>query len=121
MSHPSKVKGSAFERECVDSAVAQGLTAKRAWGSNGLSLGYAEEVDVLCEGYRLQMKRRRKLGKLYTPSDDVDAQVLREDRGETFVVMKWSHYLTLLKAIKDGRTEISTPICGEGTQTNPQV
>lgn len=105
MSHPSKVKGSAFERECVDQALGCGLTAKRSWGSNGQSLGFHEEVDVLIETEKGQCKRRNRLGKLFTPSEHVDVQILRADHEKAFVVMTLTHYLELLRRIKDGRDQ----------------
>jgi Holliday junction resolvase len=45
--HPSKRKGGAFERDLVHDAEAVGLTAERAFMSNGRALGCAETVDVL--------------------------------------------------------------------------
>jgi Holliday junction resolvase len=40
MTHTSKRKGNAYERELVNQAIAAGLTSKRAYASNGLSLGH---------------------------------------------------------------------------------
>ena len=47
MASPSKAKGNRFEREIVNKMTSLGIKAKRAWGSNGASLGMHEEVDVL--------------------------------------------------------------------------
>ena len=41
-----KQKGNRIERECVNIAKESGIEAKRAWGSDGRSLGWTEEVDV---------------------------------------------------------------------------
>ena len=38
MTHPSKIKGNTFERECVNKAKKAGLKAQRAYGSNGKML-----------------------------------------------------------------------------------
>jgi Holliday junction resolvase len=97
MSHPSKVKGSGFEREVVKSALEVGLAAKRAWGSNGEALGEHEEVDVLLEQLKLQCKRRKKLPAILTPSEHVDGQVVREDRGKTYIVLPFDKFLLLLR------------------------
>ena len=97
MTHPSKVKGNTFERELVDMAKDVGLSAKRAYASNGLSLGYTEDVDCLIAGKRIQAKRRKKVAKWLIPSDTVDMVATRPDRGETLVVMRYADLLALLK------------------------
>jgi len=99
MTHPSKRKGTAYEREVVDEALSIGLRAQRAWGSNGESLGHHSEVDVLLEGtYKLQAKRRASLPAYLKPSRHVDWQVLREDRGISYVVMPLGDCLNLVRA-----------------------
>ena len=47
MTHPNKVKGNKFERDCVKTAELRGLIAKRAWASDGRSLGYSSERDII--------------------------------------------------------------------------
>lgn len=95
MTHPSKRKGNSFERELVNDALSKGHEAKRAYASNGQSLGLHEEVDVLVNGCKIQAKRRARIAKWIKPSDHVDAVVVREDRGQTFVVIPWDYYLEL--------------------------
>lgn len=97
MSHPSKRKGNAFERELVNDALAAGIDAKRAYASNGESLGHDKEVDCLIGGYKVQAKRRASVAAHFKPSEHVDAVCLREDRGETVVVMRWGDWLKLVK------------------------
>ena len=97
MTHPSKVKGNTFERELVDMAKDAGLSAKRAYASNGLSLGYTEDVDCLIAGKRIQAKRRKAVAKWLIPSDTVDMVATRPDRGETLIVMRYADLLNLLK------------------------
>lgn len=110
MASPSKTKGNGFEREIVNDARDLDLKAERAYASNGRSLGQHEEVDVLIEGYRAQCKRRKSLGSLYKPNENVDIQIFREDRGDTYVMMNYNLFLSFLvlkNAIKDlenGRT-----------------
>ena len=41
-----KQKGNRIERECVNLAKGFGFESKRAWGSDGRSLGWHEEVDM---------------------------------------------------------------------------
>lgn len=96
MSHPSKQKGNGFEREIVKLAEQAGLDAKRAWGSNGLSLGFTEDVDCIVAGLRVQAKRRKKLADYLKPSINVDVQVFREDRGEPLALLRYTDLLEIL-------------------------
>lgn len=102
MSHPSKAKGNGFEREVVKAAQSWELTAERAWGSNGQSKGWHEEVDVQIEGTPFQLKRRKKLPNILRPSGEVTGQIIREDHGEAFVVVPLDHYLALRFISKKG-------------------
>ena len=93
MTHPSKVKGNTFEREIVRLFESYGIDCKRAWGSNGQSLGLHEEVDCLAQGdLRIQAKRRKKIAKWLKPSEVVDAVVVREDRGETYIIIRLEEF-----------------------------
>ena len=94
MTHPSKQKGNRFERMIVDKAKSYNVEAERAWGSNGRSLGMHEEVDVLLEGdLRIQAKCRKKIAKWLKPSEVVDAVVVREDRGDTYIILRFDEFL----------------------------
>lgn len=97
MTHSSKNKGNKYERELVNQARDSGLAAERAYASNGRSLGHHEEVDLLVADKRIQAKRRKALAKWMRPTGNVDAVTIREDRGETLVVLTWWEYLDLLK------------------------
>lgn len=93
MTHPSKRKGNAFERELVNDAKAHGVEAKRAYASNGESLGHHAEVDIVVGGHRVQCKRRARIAKDFVPSKHVDAVAIRQDRGETLVIVRWSDWV----------------------------
>lgn len=97
MTHPSKVKGNAYERELVNQSKESGLESKRAYASNGEALGMHAQVDLLVDGKRIQAKRRKALAAWMRPNENVDAVCVREDRGETLVVITWWEYLDLLK------------------------
>ena len=99
LSHPSKRKGNAFERELVNLAQGWGFSAQRAWGSNGRSLGMHDEVDLLIEEYKIQAKRRKTLPK-YLKCEHTDIVAFREDRGETYALMPMDTFLNLLKSLK---------------------
>lgn len=96
MVHPSKNKGNNFERELVNSAREDGIESKRAYASNGESLGMHAEVDCLIGGYRVQAKRRKAIAKHLIPSKHVDCVITRPDRGETLVIMRWEDWKTLI-------------------------
>jgi Holliday junction resolvase len=94
MASPSKAKGNRFEREIVNKMTSLGIKAKRAWGSNGASLGMHEEVDVLMgEDFKIQAKCRKKLASFLIPTEHVDAVVCKQDRGETLIIMRFDDWL----------------------------
>ena len=94
MPSPSKAKGNRFEREIVNKLTSLGITAKRAWGSNGASLGMHEEVDVLMgDDFKIQAKCRKKLASFLVPTEHVDAVVCKQDRGETLIIMRFDDWL----------------------------
>lgn len=60
----AKQKGNRVERECVNLAKSFGFESRRAWGSDGRSLGWHEEVDITIttkeDLYKFQVKARKK-------------------------------------------------------------
>lgn len=100
MTHPSKAKGNRFERSLVNTAKESGLDARRAYASNGESLGESAEVDLIIEGVRVQAKTRAKLPKIFQIPDDCDVVAAKQDYEEAFVVMWFSDFLDLLKEAK---------------------
>jgi len=96
MTSPSKRKGNQFEREIVNVARARGLIAERAYASNGRALGESEAVDVVVNGLRIQAKRRAKLPQYLQIPDGADAVVVRQDRGDTLVLMRWDDVMDKL-------------------------
>ena len=93
MTHPSKVKGNNFERELVKQAIAAGLSAERAYASNGRALGEAETVDLLIDGVRVQAKRRKKIAHYLHVPDGANASLFREDRGISYIMFRWEDWL----------------------------
>jgi Holliday junction resolvase len=98
----SKRKGNGFESELVKLFRSKGWYAERAWGSNGVSLGEAPDVDVVAswpeqnQKWLIQAKRRAKLPEYLIPSDTVDAVIAREDRGEPIVVLRFADFMKLV-------------------------
>lgn len=97
MTHPSKTKGNSYERELVNEAKALGFDSKRAYASDGRSLGLHETVDLLIDDKRIQAKRRKSIAAFMKPTEHVDAVAIRQDRGETLIVMTLPEYFDLLK------------------------
>ena len=101
MPNRSKQKGNRFEREVTNLAKEYSIESKRAYASNGLSLGYAEEVDVLLstpdKKWRVQCKVRKNIASWIKPdSSVVDLQVVKEDRGEIYAILPYEDFLELI-------------------------
>jgi Holliday junction resolvase len=93
----SKRKGSSAEREVVNLAKAAGLTATRAYASNGRALGHTEDVDAEIAGYRIQVKRRARIASYVKPPEGADMTLIREDRGPWLAVIPYTTLLDLLE------------------------
>lgn len=88
------------EREVVRAAEDAGLTAERAWNSDGRSLGEHEECDVRLETaggdtWTVQAKRRKSIAS-YLTCENADVVVTRQDRSENLVVCPLDTFLDLL-------------------------
>ena len=104
MSHPSKVKGNKFERDCCKKAELYEIPSKRAWGSDGRSMGLHQEVDMVLgdkkynDEMHVQCKIRKRLPSYIFQKDDaIDSQLIREDRGETYIVLRYDDYLAEMR------------------------
>lgn len=93
----NKARGFEFERELVNKAKEVGLSAQRAWGSNGRSLGCAETVDCLIDGVRVQAKRRKSIADYLKPPEGADIVAVREERQQPYVVIPFEEWLRLRK------------------------
>jgi hypothetical protein len=96
MAHPSKDKGNRYEREIVNQAKGQGIPAQRAYCSNGQALGLSKDVDCTIGPYAVQAKRRKKIADYLKPDPGADVQIIREDRGQSLVVMPFELFLKLI-------------------------
>ena len=108
MSSPSKRKGNTFEREVVNQASEFGLKSIRAYASNGLSLGEAEDVDIKIENIKGQCKRRKRIAKWLKPPESCDIALVREDRGETYVIIEYGNFLEMVAYMKELRNNGSS-------------
>ena len=101
MSSRSKQKGNRFEREVTNIAKDFGVKSKRAYASNGLSLGHGEEVDVLLtskdKDWRVQCKVRKNIANWIKPNpEQVDLQVVKEARGKIYAILPYDDFLELI-------------------------
>ena len=104
MSHPSKIKGNKFERDCCKLAEAFEIPSKRAWGSDGRSMGLHQEVDIVIgdkkykDECNCQCKIRKRLPDYIFPKTNVvDCHLIREDRGDAYIVMRYDDYLAEMR------------------------
>ena len=101
MPNKSKLKGNKFERDIVKAVELHDIKAVRAWGSNGASIGQHPEVDLLIDDeIKVQAKVRKALPKWIKPSEHVDVQIIKEDRGKMYVVQELNDWLVNLKEKK---------------------
>tara|TARA_Y100001938_G_C8044404_1_gene408007 strand:+ start:48 stop:428 length:381 start_codon:yes stop_codon:yes gene_type:complete len=109
MPSKSKIKGNTGERNAVKCVEAHGLDAKRAYGSNGNSIGHHEEVDVLINNeIKVQVKVRKTLPKYLIPTENVDIVVFKQDRGKMLVLMDFDDYLVNYKRLQEKWCEVES-------------
>jgi len=95
MANRNKQRGNELERALVQEAKEAGLSAIRAWGSNGRALGEAETVDCIVDNVRIQAKRRKKLPEYLQVPEGADIVVFRQDRYEPLALIPYSEWLRL--------------------------
>jgi hypothetical protein len=64
-------------------------------------MGWSEKVDVDIGGLFFQLKSRKKLPEVVRPESGIDGQIFKENRGETFVMIRLHLLLMLLGIEKD--------------------
>jgi len=103
MTHRNKIRGNNLERELVNIAKEAGLSARRAYASDGRSLGKSEVVDVIVEDITLQAKRKKKVAQWLYPDyhgDDVDAVVTRMDRKEPLIILPYKRFISIIEKLR---------------------
>jgi hypothetical protein len=95
----SKAKGTGYENELVKKLNNAGFKkVKRAWGSDGRSMGESADVDILADRIKIQAKRRKTIPK-WLSMGNCDVVMYREDRGITFVAMTFDDWIKCLKSV----------------------
>ena len=88
MPSKSKIKGNKYERDIVNFFENVGLPCRRAWGSDGRSMGFTEGVDgTLNEEYKWQAKCKAQISPFYIPNEEVDFQIFKGNRTGTYATM----------------------------------
>ena len=100
MPSKNKARGNRLERLVVNQAKELGIDAVRAYASNGLSLGEAEDVDVKIGRFKGQCKMRKKIASFMKPPESCEIALIKTDREETLVVMRYPEWLELIKKLK---------------------
>ena len=108
MPSKNKARGNRLERLVVNQAKEVGINAIRAYASNGMSLGEAEDVDVKIENLKGQCKRRKRIAKWLKPPESCDIALVREDRGETYVIIEYGNFLEIVAYMKELRNNGGT-------------
>ena len=113
MTSKSKIKGNKFERDCCKKAELFEIPSKRAWGSDGRSMGLDAEVDIVIgdkkykDECHCQCKIRKRLPDYIFPKDDaIDCQLIRQDRGETYIVMRYDDYLAEMRRFRQLKKQL---------------
>ena len=96
MPSKNKARGNRLERLVVNQAKELGIEAIRAYASNGMSLGEAEDVDVKIDGLKGQCKMRKKIASFMKPPESCDIALIKEDREETLVVIRYPDFLQMI-------------------------
>lgn len=102
MGKTSRTKGGVFERECVNAAKEYGLNVRRTALSGALA---HEKGDVLitpgfapdAAPWAFECKRRAKLPAIFRELAGFKGLIVREDRGEALVVIRFEDFLGLLQ------------------------
>ena len=67
-----------------------------SYASNGMSLGEAEDVDVIIDGLKGQCKMRKKIASFMKPPESCDIALIKEDREDTLVVIRYQDFLNII-------------------------
>ena len=109
----SKNKGSKFERDCCNQAELFEIPSKRAWGSDGRSMGRHQEVDIVIgdkkynDEMHVQCKIRKRLPEYIFPKNDsIDSHLIREDRGKSYIVLRYDDYLAEMRRYRQLKNKL---------------
>ena len=108
MPSKQKDKGNRFEYQVRDVFIDKGIDCKRAYASDGRSLGHEENVDLVAYLYdqldmrkdiTIQCKARKKITQVLMPDDNIFAQVIKQDYGKPYAVIRLDDLVELLRKV----------------------
>ena len=127
MSHPSKIKGIKCQRYFCKIADLFEIESKRALSSDGRSLGLDSEVDIVVgdkeynDEMHVQCKIRKRLPEYIFPKNNViDSHLIREDRGETYIVLRYDDYLSEMRRYRQLKKKLELYEGSTKSQQNSQ-
>lgn len=94
----SRRKGFRFEHDVVNLIQSFGLEAQRAHSSDGRTMGWPSEVDLVFGQYYCQLKRRNKLPDYLKMDSGVNLVIIREDQKEALALIQLNELLHLITA-----------------------
>jgi len=98
----SRTKGFGYEREVVNQIKQAGLDARRMFGSDGRSSGLSADTDIYVDGrYSFQLERTKTIRAKYRPTDGTVGSIFREDKGESFALIRLDFLIELLKSNRE--------------------
>ena len=101
MPSKQKIKGTDFEYKVRNAFIDNDIKCKRAYASDGRSLGHNENVDCVAYHndieYTIQCKARKKITQVLMPDDNVFMQVIKQDYGKTYAVVTLDKLIDLIK------------------------
>ena len=110
MSNKQKDKGNRFEYQVRDMFIDKGIDCKRAYASDGRSLGHQENVDLVAymkdKEITIQCKVRKQITQVLMPDDNIYAQVIKQDYGKPYAVIRLEDLIVLLKQSKEIRCSL---------------
>ena len=81
MASKNKLRGTYYERKCVE---------------------HAQKFDLKAEdNIYIQCKKRKKLAEHLMPIEEIHVQFVGEDRGRNLAIMNQDYYLSLIATIKE--------------------
>ena len=105
MPNKQKDKGNRVEYQVRDIFIDHDIQCKRAYASDGRSLGHEENVDLVAYVFHntdmkkditIQCKARKKITQVLMPDDNIFAQVIKQDYGKPYAVIRLEDLAKLL-------------------------
>lgn len=95
----NKRRGKHFEKKIVQIFKDANIEAKRAWGSDGRSLGFPEYVDIVIgekDGIEtIQCKRVKRLPKKWQIKEGLSMVITQADNAKPMVIMPLQDFVIL--------------------------